>query len=148
VLSPGAIAIPIAADSRGSAGGDLENGHVVDQFRKGPAGLLVPVQQSQHQGSRVFVQHTDRKMEEFVRWQFRVIAQQGKPAHVVPSQAAPGHSWPQRPLVSGDERGIWKAFNRTRGSWIGIVVSRGLASCAIMRSARTRTDSGVAINAT
>ena len=31
VLSPGAI--PIAADCGGSAGGYLENGHVVEQFR-------------------------------------------------------------------------------------------------------------------
>ena len=82
------------------AGGYLENGHVVEQFRKGLAGLLVPVQQSQHQGTRVFVQHADRDVKEFVRRQFRVIAQHGKPAHVVARQAAP------RPLVAPTSAGV------------------------------------------
>lgn len=65
-----------------------------------------------------------------------------------PVRRLPGHSWPQRPLVSGDENVIWNAFNRTRGSLIGIVVSTGLASCAIIRWPRTRTASGVVINGT
>jgi hypothetical protein len=90
VLSPGAIPIPAAADGGGSAGGHRQNGYVVEQFRKGPAGLLVPVQQSQHQGARVFVQHADGDVKEFVRRQFRVIAQHGKSAHFVTRQAAPG----------------------------------------------------------
>ena len=65
-----------------------------------------------------------------------------------PVRRLPGHSWPHRPLVSGDERGIWNAFHRTRGSWIGIVVSSGLASWAIIRCARSRTASSVPTDST
>jgi len=77
------IPIPIAANFGGSAGGYLENAPVVEQFRKGPPALLVveqfrkgppallvPVQQSQHHGTGVLVQHADRDVEEFVGGRF------------------------------------------------------------------------------
>ena len=141
VLGLGAIRIPIAADGGGSAGGQLQNGYVVKQFRKRPAGLLVR-SNSRSIKARVCSYSTPTAIwRSSLRGQFCVIAQHRKPAHVVARQAAPGHSWPQRPLSSGDEKGSEALESRLRVR-IGIVVCsrlRPVARC--MRWARRSTAS-------